>query len=63
MNIIVFALIGTVLYLTSLKLEAETSGKDSVSYKRFKKVGIISLSMTWGGITVLSIMLLILKNL
>ena len=63
MYILVFALIGTILFLASLKLDAETSGKDSIEYKRFKKIGVISLSCVWGSITVLAIMLLVLNSL
>lgn len=63
MYILMSALIGTILLLASLKLDAETSGKDFVEYKRFKRIGVICLSGTWGSITILAIMLLILNSL
>ena len=63
MYIIMSALRGSILLLAFLKLDAETSGKDSIGYKRFKRIGGICLSGTWGSITVLAIMLLILNNL
>lgn len=53
MNIIFTPVMLTIIFFASLKLEAETTGKESISYRRFKKLGALGLICGWVGLVVI----------